>query len=101
MSKIVLHLYIAGQTPRAERAINTLRQMLEHDLADYECELTIIDVLADPQQAEDQKILATPTLIKSSPPPYRRIIGDLSSVADLLNVLNLPPKTGSSMINKE
>lgn len=101
MSKIVLHLYIAGQTPRAERAINTLRQMLEHDLASYECELTIIDVLADPQQAEDQKILATPTLIKSSPLPYRRIIGDLSSVADLLNVLNLPPKTGSSMINKE
>jgi circadian clock protein KaiB len=101
VSKIVLHLYIAGQTPRAERAINTLRQMLEHDLAGYECELTIIDVLADPQQAEDQKILATPTLIKSSPLPYRRIIGDLSSVADLLNVLNLPPKTGSSMINKE
>jgi circadian clock protein KaiB len=101
VSKIVLHLYIAGQTPRAERAINTLRQMLEHDLASYECELTIIDVLADPQQAEDQKILATPTLIKSSPLPYRRIIGDLSSVADLLNVLNLPPKTGSSMINKE
>ncbi|RMD76515.1 MAG: circadian clock protein KaiB, partial [Chloroflexi bacterium] len=68
MSKIVLHLYIAGQTPWAERAIHTLRHMIEHDLAEYECELTIIDVLADPQQAENQKILATPTLIKSSPP---------------------------------
>ncbi|WP_245668998.1 circadian clock KaiB family protein [Chloroflexus islandicus] len=69
MSKIVLHLYIAGQTPRAERAISTLRRMIEQELAGYECELTIIDVLADPQQAENQKILATPTLIKSSPPP--------------------------------
>ncbi|MEF3274855.1 MAG: circadian clock KaiB family protein [Chloroflexus sp.] len=93
MSKIVLHLYIAGQTPRAERAISTLRQMIEHDLAGYDCELTIIDVLAHPQQAEEQKILATPTLIKSSPLPYRRVIGDLSSVKDLLNVLNLPPQS--------
>ncbi len=93
MSKIVLHLYIAGQTPRAERAISTLRRMIEQELAGYECELTIIDVLADPQQAENQKILATPTLIKSSPPPYRRVIGDLSSVSDLLNVLNLPPQS--------
>ncbi|WP_322495781.1 circadian clock KaiB family protein [Chloroflexus sp.] len=93
MSKIVLHLYIAGQTPRAERAISTLRRMIEQELAGYECELTIIDVLADPQQAENQKILATPTLIKSSPTPYRRVIGDLSSVSDLLNVLNLPPQS--------
>ncbi|WP_298401772.1 circadian clock KaiB family protein [uncultured Chloroflexus sp.] len=93
MSKIVLHLYIAGQTPRAERAISTLRRMIEQELAGYECELTVIDVLADPQQAENQKILATPTLIKSSPPPYRRVIGDLSSVTDLLNVLNLPPQS--------
>lgn len=93
MSKIVLHLYIAGQTPRAERAISTLRRMIEQELAGYECELSIIDVLADPQQAENQKILATPTLIKSSPPPYRRVIGDLSSVTDLLNVLNLPPQS--------
>ncbi len=92
VSKIVLHLYIAGQTPRAERAISTLRQMITHDLAEYECELTIIDVLADPQQAEEQKILATPTLIKLSPLPYRRVIGDLSSVPDLLNVLHLPPR---------
>jgi circadian clock protein KaiB len=93
VSKIVLQLYIAGHTPRAERAIGTLRRMIESELAGYECDLTIIDVLANPQQAEDQKILATPTLIKSSPPPYRRVIGDLSSVTDLLQVLNLPPKS--------
>lgn len=93
MNKIVLHLYIAGQTPRAERAISTLRRMIEQELAGYNCELTVVDVLADPQQAENQKILATPTLIKSAPPPYRRVIGDLSSVTDLLNVLNLPPQS--------
>jgi circadian clock protein KaiB len=35
-------------------------------------------VLEHPQRAEDEKILATPTLIKQLPPPLRRVIGDLS-----------------------
>jgi circadian clock protein KaiB len=35
-------------------------------------------VLENPQRAEDDRILATPTLIKQLPPPLRRVIGDLS-----------------------
>jgi circadian clock protein KaiB len=35
-------------------------------------------VLKHPQLAEDDRILATPTLIKQLPPPLRRVIGDLS-----------------------
>jgi circadian clock protein KaiB len=38
----------------------------------------VIDVIKQPQLAEDDKILATPTLIKILPPPVARIIGDLS-----------------------
>jgi circadian clock protein KaiB len=90
--KIVLHLYVAGRTPRAERAIATLRHICERELASYECDLVIVDVLADPQQAEARKILATPTLIKEQPAPTRRIIGDLGAdPAELLAALNLPP----------
>lgn len=92
MSKIVLQLYIAGRTPRSERAITVLRRLCEHELAAYECEFTIIDVLADPTQAEVHKILATPTLIKEQPLPQRRVIGDLAAdPAEILNALNLPP----------
>lgn len=90
--KIILHLYVAGRTPRAERAIATLRRICERELADYECDLEIVDVLAEPQQAEARKILATPTLIKEQPAPPRRIIGDLGAdPAELLAALNLPP----------
>ncbi|PDV99340.1 MULTISPECIES: circadian clock KaiB family protein [Candidatus Chloroploca] len=90
-SKIVLHLYVAGRSPRAERAIATLRRLCERELARYECDLVIIDVLADPQQAEARKILATPTLIKEFPEPPRRIIGDLGvPPEELLAALNLP-----------
>ncbi len=91
MSKISLRLFIAGRTSRSERAIANLRRICEQELEDYQCELVVIDVLADPQQAEIEKILATPTLIKDEPLPRRRVIGDLSNIADVLTALNLPP----------
>lgn len=92
MEKIILHLYVAGRTPRAERAVATLRRICARELADYQCDLLITDVLSDPQLAEERKILATPTLIKEQPAPTRRIIGDLGAdPAELLAALNLPP----------
>jgi circadian clock protein KaiB len=41
-------------------------------------------VLEFPELAEDEKILATPTLIKSLPLPLRRVIGDLSNTEKVL-----------------
>lgn len=46
------------------------------DRGDYE--LTVCDVLKDPQIAEKEKVLATPTLVLLSPSPSRRIVGDMS-----------------------
>jgi hypothetical protein len=39
---------------------------------------------------EDDRIIATPTLIKLLPPPLRRIIGDLSDTERVLHGLDLP-----------
>jgi circadian clock protein KaiB len=71
-----LKLYITGQTMKSDLAIGNIHQIFE-DLS-IPFELTIIDVLERPDLAEQDKVLATPTLIKSSPLPIRRIIGDLS-----------------------
>ena len=90
MSTIILHLFVAGRTPRTDHAIATLRQLIAERLADHSCELVIVDVLTDPQQAEDRRIFATPTLIKEAPPPSRRIIGDLADADGLLAALSLP-----------
>ena len=49
----------------------------------------MIDVLKNPQLAEEDKILATPTLAKILPPPVRRIIGDLSDRERVLIGLDL------------
>ncbi len=87
-SQYLLRLYITGRTPRSESAIRNLRSLIEHELAEG-YELEIIDVLERPQLAEDEKIIATPTLIKELPPPMRRIIGDLSDRERVLVGLDL------------
>jgi circadian clock protein KaiB len=48
------------------------------DASPWVYELTIIDVLQQPDIAEQAGIMATPTLIKSTPLPPRRVVGDLS-----------------------
>ncbi|MGK7904085.1 MAG: circadian clock protein KaiB [Hormoscilla sp.] len=89
--KYILKLYIAGNTPRAQRAITNLLRICEEELADkYEVE--IIDVIEQPQLAEDDKILVTPTLIKQLPPPLQRIIGDMSNTETVLLGLDLLSK---------
>lgn len=92
MTPYRLKLFITGQSPRSRLAIRNLKRVCETQLADR-VELQIIDVLERPQLAEEEKVLATPTLIKELPPPARRIIGDLSDTAKLLEGLELqPPK---------
>ena len=88
MSKAKLKLFITGQTPRSEKAINNMKHICENELKG-QVELIIIDVIERPQLAEDEKILATPTLIKELPPPLRRVIGDLSDKQKVLIGLDL------------
>lgn len=90
MNRFLLKLYVVGDTQRAARAIANLRWICEHEL-NGRYEVVIIDVLEQPQLAEDENILITPTLIKELPPPLRRIIGDLSDVDRVLLGLELQP----------
>jgi circadian clock protein KaiB len=77
LSKYILTLYVTGTSPRTRIAIDNLNRICKQEL-DGRYDLEIVDVLEHPQRAEDERILATPTLIKQLPPPLRRVIGDLS-----------------------
>lgn len=88
MAEYVLRLYITGRTTQSESAISNLRRICEQDLG-AEYELDVIDVLDRPQVAEDQKILATPTLVVESPAPSQRIVGDLSDRERVLLALGV------------
>ena len=74
LSKYLLRLFVTGASSRTGTAIANLRRICEQEL-EGQYELEIIDVLEFPDLAEDEKILATPTLIKSLPLPLRRVIG--------------------------
>jgi len=86
--KYLLKLFVTGQTPRSELAIENLRRICEEEFSN-EYELIVVDILKRPQLAEDEKILATPTVIKELPLPIRRIIGDLSDREKVLLGLDL------------
>lgn len=88
MDNILLKLYVTGHTSRSLAAISNLRDLCQNEFAD-KFRLEIIDVLDNPEVAEQEKILATPTLVKTLPPPIRRLIGDLSNLEAVLRGLDV------------
>ena len=88
MNSYILKLYIMGQTPRSAQAIADVQRICD-EFPGEPCEMTVIDVLEHPDIADQDKILATPTLIKVTPPPVRRVIGDLSNVERVRRGLGL------------
>jgi circadian clock protein KaiB len=89
MGAFLLKLYIAGHTPRSATAIANLRRICEEAIPGQH-EMVIIDVLECPQLAEEAKVLVTPTLVRAFPLPLRRIVGDLSNTARVLQCLEIP-----------
>ena len=85
---IQLKLYVAGRTPRSESAAARVRHLFE-DVLKAAYEMTVIDVLELPGLADEDKVIATPTLIKVVPPPVRRIVGDLSDLEQVARWLGM------------
>ncbi|MEP6643214.1 MAG: circadian clock KaiB family protein [Acidobacteriaceae bacterium] len=85
--KHLLRLYIAGQTPKSLLALRNLKKLCEdYKIASYEIE--VIDLIKKPQLAQQDQILAIPTLVRNLPIPIRKIIGDLSNTERVLMGLN-------------
>jgi circadian clock protein KaiB len=84
----VFVLFIMGTSLSSEKTIHALRQLCETTLKNNYV-LEIVNVLEAPDRAETHNILATPTLIRESPLPHRRIIGDLSNIQQVAAVLGL------------
>lgn len=91
MTKYILKLYITGNSLKSQRAITNLLKLCQEELSN-QYQLEIIDVLEEPQKAEKEKILVTPTLIKQLPQPLQRIIGDLSNREKVIYGLDLVEK---------
>lgn len=84
-----LRLFVTGATPNSTKAISNLKEFCETHLKDR-YELEIIDVYQQPLIAESEQLIALPMLMKISPLPQRRMIGDMSDTGKILRGLNLP-----------
>ncbi len=88
----VLKLYVAGSTPQSSRAITNLKKICETHLKGR-YDLTVVDIYLCCEQAMDDQIVAAPMLVRLSPLPVRRMIGDLSRTDRVLAALDLMPIT--------
>lgn len=88
-SRYILRLFVTGSTPRSARAIVNVRRICEENLKDI-YDLDVVDISQHPALARSEQILAVPTLIKLSPPPFRRLIGDMSDTRRILDGLGVP-----------
>ena len=81
--RLVLCLYLAGNTAASARAVvNTRRFCEEHLEGRYELE--IVDISLHPERVKEAQIIAAPTLVKKLPLPEQRVIGDMSRSERLL-----------------
>jgi circadian clock protein KaiB len=86
--KYILRLFITGATSRSVLAIENLKKICEEYL-DGRYVLEVIDLYQKPGLAQEEQIIAAPTLIKKLPLPFRRIIGDMSNKEKVLIGLDL------------
>ncbi|MEO0318711.1 MAG: hypothetical protein RL404_2388 [Pseudomonadota bacterium] len=81
-----LQLYLAGPPHPACPTLTALDQLRR---LGYVIELEVIDIRSDPQRAEADRVIATPTLAKLHPLPMRRVMGDLADVQRLMQLLQI------------
>jgi circadian clock protein KaiB len=95
MIRYSFQLFVAGQSERSLAAEANLRALCDGRLSsDYEIE--VIDATEHPELAEEERILATPTVVRAAPLPQRRVIGDLSDTHRAAYALGLPDKPTAS-----
>jgi circadian clock protein KaiB len=98
--KYVLRLYVVRSSSASESALKALKTIIAQESKTV-FKLEVIDVRKHPQLAEDDKILAVPTLVKKLPPPVRKIIGDLSNKEKVLLGLDLISQVGPVKAKRE
>jgi circadian clock protein KaiB len=87
----VFRIYIADGAPNSVRALANLYAICHQHFPESH-RIEVVDILKEPLRALAESILVTPTVVKLSPAPEQRIIGNLSEEEAVLCVLGLPEK---------
>jgi len=85
--ELCLRLFVAGDSPDSTVAITNLKGLFPDESPSVAIE--IVDVQREPARAARDGIIVTPTLLRISPHPMLRILGNLKNREALLNLLGV------------
>jgi circadian clock protein KaiB len=85
-ARLRLRLYVAGNAPNSLRAIANAKALCEEH---FSCghQIEIVDLLNYPLRALADGVVVTPTLLRLSPLPVQRVVGNLSDANQVLMAL--------------
>jgi circadian clock protein KaiB len=90
-----LRLYVNGTTSlRTIITLQNLTELCEKYLAGR-YNLEVIDLIENLELAKEDQIMALPTLVRRSPGPVRKIIGDLANTEQVTTALGLTTMEGA------
>ncbi len=89
-SRYQLLLFVTSGTARSEQASQNIKEICENNLRGH-YELEVVDVHENPELVSRHQVLAVPTLLKKSPEPQRRVVGDLREKEKVLSALDIRP----------
>lgn len=84
----ILRLYVSGASPKSAEAINNIKNICEEHLPGR-YELEVVDIYQQPRLVAGEQVVAAPMLVKKSPLPLRKLIGNLSNTREILQGLGL------------
>jgi circadian clock protein KaiB len=88
-------LYVISASPASSRAMVNARRFFEQYLPGAH-RLDVLDIAENVEAARADQIIASPTLVRLTPLPRRRLIGDLSDTERLRVTLGLARLTGGA-----
>ena len=91
---VILTLYIAGHTARSRDAVKSMRRIVS--MVGEGVNLSVVDVLDSPGLAERERIVATPMVVRESPEPVLRLVGDLTAWERVMRELELKEEEDSN-----
>jgi circadian clock protein KaiB len=79
-SDFKFRLYVAGDSTNSAAAVGNLNTLCREHLPDRH-KIEIVDVFLEPERALADGVFLTPTIVKLSPAPVRKIVGTLTQAA--------------------
>ena len=80
------NLFVAGHSINTRQTLKVIHELLETNLSSNYT-LKVVDISKHPEQAETNNITATPTLIRISPQPIKRVVGALEDTERVLKII--------------